>query len=124
MASYERSLPIGVAILAVLIGIVGFFLLIVGVLLLLVGIVGYTVPGYVALFGASILGGAILTIFAIILLAVAFGLWNTELWALVLSIIVVILLLIGDAITQGLSLGVILLGLLLLYLVLVNRHFR
>jgi hypothetical protein len=123
-ASYQRSLPLGVAVLAVLIGLFGFVLLLAGVLILTVSIIGYTIPGF-AVFGATVLGGALLTIFAIVLPAVAFGLWNTELWALVLSILVVVLLLIGEVVNEGLfALGTILLALRLVYLVAVSGQFR
>ncbi|HXQ94629.1 MAG TPA: hypothetical protein VN864_05620 [Thermoplasmata archaeon] len=121
--SSAGSLPLGVAILAVLIGIFGFLFLVAGILILAVSVVGYTIPGF-AVFGAGLLGGALLTIFAIVLLAVAFGLWNQELWALVLSIIVIGLFLVSD-IVQGafFTLSGIILVLLLVYLIAVHRHF-
>jgi hypothetical protein len=126
-SSSDRSLPLGVAILAVLIGVVGFVFLIAGLIVLAVAlVVGLSVPTFgLAAFGTGLLGGLILTIFAIVLLAVAFGLWDTELWALVLSIIVVVLLLVGYALRGDLiSLGGLILVILLIYLIAVNQHFR
>jgi hypothetical protein len=124
--STDRSLPLGVAILAVLIGLVGFVFLIGGLIVLAAAVLGLTFPTLgLAAFGTGLIAGLLLTIFAIVLLAVAFGLWDTELWALVLSIIVVVLLLIGYVIRGDiLSLGGIILVILLIYLIAVNQHFR
>lgn len=116
--------PLGVAILAVLIGIVAAILLIGSLLLFLFGAAAYAHSAY-AFFGPSIVGAVVLLVFSLILFAVATGLWDLKLWALVLSIIVVALLWIGEAITGGLlNLGGILLLLLLIYLAAVHRHFH
>jgi hypothetical protein len=116
--------PLGVAILAVLIGIVAAILLVGSLLLFLFGAAAYAHSAY-SFFGATIVGAVILLILSLILFAVATGLWDLKLWALVLSIIVVALLWIGQAVTSGLlSLGGILLVLLLIYLAAVHRHFH
>ena len=125
--AYSRSsstLPLGVAILSVLIGIVAVILLIAGILLVAVaGLVASV--GSAALFGPTILGGILLIIFAIVLLVVALGLWRQELWALVLSIIVVLIFLVTGAVRGTvLSISWILLLLLLIYLIAVHHHFR
>lgn len=116
--------PLGVAILAVLIGIVGGILLIGSFLLFLLGGAAYAHSAY-AFFGATVVGAAILLVLALVLLAVATGLWDLKLWALVLSIIVVALLWIGEAASGGvLTWSGILLLLLLVYLAAVHRHFH
>lgn len=119
-------LPIGVAILAILIGIVGVFFLIVGLLALLFG--GYTYfHGY--LFGGiGIIGGLITLIIGIILIAVAGGLWNQELWALALAILVLAILLVWNLYDLFVGAGASLLSIaieviLLIYLVAVSGHF-
>jgi hypothetical protein len=121
-SSSAGSLPLGVAILAVLIGIVGFVFLLVGVLLIVYLSAG-ALSGFVV-YGASLVGGLVLLILSLVMLAVAYGLWNQELWALVLSIIVVGFLWLSDVVAGRIfSLGAILLFLLLVYLVAVHRHF-
>lgn len=125
MAYSARSLPLGVAVLSVLIGLVGAFLLVVGLLALLAISVGYVGSGTVFVGGA--LGTLLLFVFAGILLAVAFGLWHQELWALVLSIIVVAILLLSLGVNGGFAahpLETVILLVMLIYLVAVNRQFR
>jgi hypothetical protein len=118
----RRTLPLGVAIISVLIGLLGIFLLVVGVILLVYGAAG-ALEG-LAYFGASAFGGILLLVLAIILVAVATGLWNLELWALVLSIIVVGGLWILEIVSGHLiSIGSLILFLLLVYLVAVHRNF-
>ncbi|HEY6238590.1 MAG TPA: hypothetical protein VIZ68_05335 [Thermoplasmata archaeon] len=117
------SLPLGVAILAVLIGVIGFLLLVVSIAI----IVLYTGLAFLtqfSFFGAGVLGGVLLLIFSIVLLVVAFGLWNLEMWALALSVIVVLILFISNAIQHLVSISTAVLLLLLVYLVLVRHHFR
>lgn len=124
MAAYPppRTLPLGVAILAILIGLLGVLLLAASILLLIVS--GYGYFHDLAFFGVSFLGGLLLLIFGIVLLVVAVGLWRLELWALVLSIIVVLISLLGRLVAGPiLSLGTLILVLLLVYLVAVHRHF-
>jgi hypothetical protein len=115
-------LPLGVALLAVLIGIVGFIFLVVSVLVLLFVSAG-ALSGF-AIYGVGLIGGLVLLIISLIVLAVAYGLWNQELWALVLSIIVVGFLWLSDVLTgRLLSIGGLVLLVLLIYLVAVHRHF-
>jgi hypothetical protein len=122
-SSGSSSLPLGVAILAVLIGIFAVFLIVLSVLLFL--FTGLAVPHSAAFFGVSLIGELFLFILGIILLVVATGLWDRELWALVLSIIVLGLLLIGDLVNGTLlTLGGIITVLLIVYLVAVHNHFH
>jgi hypothetical protein len=122
VAEPERRLPIGVAIIAVLIALFGIVLLLVGILLLIFGAAGLFAG--LAFFGAGLVGGIILIILSLIVLAIASGLWNLELWALVLSIIVVGALWILDVLSGNLfSLGSLILFVLLVYLIAVHRNF-
>jgi len=119
------SRPLGVAILAVLVGIYGFLIIVAGALL----VAGASAP---ALFGApsSIAGlggltfGVIVLVIGLIILGLAVGLWHLRMWALVLTI----LFLLFELATYGLagrfvSLGFIIALLLFIYLLAVHRHF-
>lgn len=116
----NASLPLGVAILAILIGIFGAFFLIVGVLFFLaIGLLGSGL-----LFGSGVVGAILVLVFGIVLLVVASGLWNQELWALALCLIVLLLLLVGAVLSGTLiSLEGLILILLVIYLVAVRHHF-
>jgi hypothetical protein len=119
-----RPLPIGVAILAILIGIVGFFFLLVGVLAIF-GVLFF--HGYL-LFGGGLLAALITLIVGIVLLAVAGGLWNQELWALALAILVLVILLawnLYDFLFGGpySILSIVIEAVLLVYLIAVSNRF-
>jgi hypothetical protein len=81
-------LPIGVAILAVLSGIFGFIVLVVGLLVLLVSLFGVSSFGWATAYGTGAIAGLIILIVGVVILSVASGLWDQELWALVIAIIV------------------------------------
>ena len=121
-SSSPNNLPLGVAIIAVLIGLFGVFLLVISVLLFLfTGLI----PHSTAYFGVSLIGELLLFIFGVVLLVVATGLWDQELWALVLSIIVIGFLFVGDLLNGTLlTLGGLVTLLLLIYLIAVHRHFH
>jgi hypothetical protein len=115
-------LPLGVAVLAVLIGIFGFFIFALGLIVLIAG-VGIGLAGGATVFGVSgLLAGLIILIIGGIILAVAFGLWDQELWALALAIIVLGIL---GAVEffSGSWLAFLVAVLLLVYLVVVSNHF-
>jgi hypothetical protein len=122
-APQEPGLPIGVAILAVLIGIVAFLFIIAGILLAALSIhIGIGFPAF-GVHGALVVG-AILLIIGLIVLGVALGLWHQRLWALVLAIIVFGLYFISDALAGAyFSLGAIISLILVIYLIAVHRHF-
>jgi hypothetical protein len=126
MASNSTSiggLPLGVAILSVLIGIFGLFVLILGVLILFGTASALAGLGVTSAFGMSgTIGGLIVLIIGVIILAVAVGLWNQELWALVLAILVLLFYGVVDYLASS-WLGLIIVVLLLIYLVAVARHF-
>jgi hypothetical protein len=122
MANGNR--PLGVAIIAILIGIFGFFTVIGGILLLAGSTVGlaFGVPGFLGLTGFVL--GVIVLIVGLLLLAVAYGLWDLRMWALALAVIVLIFELVANALAGAfLSLGFIVSLLLLIYLIAVSRHF-
>jgi hypothetical protein len=116
-----RSLPLGVAILAILIGVVGFFYLIGGILLLVLHL---TLPGSSALLVGGWVGAIVLAIVGVVLLAVATGLWDRHLWALALTVLVLLFIFLGNLVNHALvSVSTIVVVLLLVYLVLVRHHF-
>ena len=119
------SRPLGVAILAVLIGIFAAFLLIAAILLLLVGLLGATVPTVGPVYGGVLVGGILLLVISVLLLVVARGLWDLELWALVLAIIVMGFELISLGLAGRLvSFEGIVAAVLLIYLIAVHGHFH
>jgi hypothetical protein len=123
VAPRTGTLPLGVALLAILIGLVGVLLLFVAVAVIVV-FTGLAFFSQFSLFGVGLVGGVLLLVFSIILLAVAFGLWHQELWALALSIIVLLVLLISNVVRGDLvSLSSLILFLLLIYLAAVRQHF-
>jgi hypothetical protein len=118
------NLPLGVAIIAVLVGIFGFFVL-VGGLLLLVSAAGYALGGVwvTGVFGTTgTIAGIIISIIGLVILGVAVGLWNQELWALVLAILV---LLFYGAVEffSAAWLGLLIVVLLIVYMAAVAKHF-
>jgi hypothetical protein len=121
-ASPER--PLGVAILAVLIGLFGALLLVSSLLLFVFGSALAGTGGF-GFSGSVFVDALVLLILAIVLFVVATGLWDLRLWALVLSILVVGFLWLSDVFTgRLLSLTSLVEVVLLVYLVLVRHHFR
>ena len=85
--SYPR-LPLGVAFLAVLTGLVGALILIAGVVIVLVALYVIASAGWTAPFGSGMVAGLVTLVIGAIVLAVATGLWDQELWAFVLALVV------------------------------------
>ncbi|HZY93083.1 MAG TPA: hypothetical protein VFG07_09985 [Thermoplasmata archaeon] len=127
MAGYpspRRERPLGVAVLAVLIGLFGALILVASIVLFVFGTHLYGVSGF-GLSGNVLIDAIVLLILAILLFVVATGLWDLEMWALVLSVIVVGFLWLSTIIGGGLlTLQSLIEVLLLVYLVLVRHHFR
>jgi hypothetical protein len=118
------QLPLGVAILALLIGLFGFFVLILGILLLFVsaGVILGGV-GVASVFGyTGTIAGLIIVVIGALILATAFGLWNQEIWALALAVIVLIVYGIVEYLSSA-WLGLVIVVLLIVYLAAVSRHF-
>ncbi len=115
------SRPIGVAILAILIILVGaiFLLGAVGVFFItgLGAIRG--LPTFFGLVGTVL--GVLFLILALLFIGVGLGLWHLRGWAWWLAIIVLILFIVGSLADP---VGIIIPLLLLIYLMLVRHHFR
>ncbi len=118
------QLPLGVAILAIIIGIFGFFVFLLGLLVLL-AVSGAVIGGIgvTSVFGATgAVAGTIVLIIGLVILGVAVGLWNQELWALALAIIVLLLYGALDLLS-GAWFSLAIVALLLIYLAAVSSHF-
>jgi hypothetical protein len=116
-------LPLGVALLALLIGIFGFFVLVAGVLLLVFGTSLVLGPGSLTVFGTGgTIAGLVLTLLGAIILAVASGLWDQQLWALALAILVLLLYGFVELVAQS-WVGLLVVAALLVYFVAVSNHF-
>ena len=117
------SRPLGVAILAVLVGLYGVFLILAGIVVLagaavLGSLAGYQFAG-LPLFAV----GAIVFILGIVILAAALGLWHLRLWALVLARIVTFI----EVVSYGLAgaiLGLAIALIIFVYLLAGHRHFH
>jgi len=120
------SRPLGVAILAVLVGIFGFFNTLGGILL----IAGATALSFLGVANSFAgLGGAIagiiVLVIGLIILGLALGLWHLRMWALALTVIFLILVMVDYGIAGAfISFGFIFALILFLYLLAVRRHFR
>jgi hypothetical protein len=125
-APYPRGRPLGVTIVAILIGIFGFLLLVSGALLL-AGASGFAIVGLPSHFfgvGGPV-AGLVGLVVGLVLLGLALGLWNLRMWAYVLSLVFVLFELISFGLSGGiLSLGFIVLLFLFVYLLVVARYFR
>jgi hypothetical protein len=118
------SRPLGVAILAILVGIYGFLVFIAGLLVL----AGVAVSRFleVARFSgvSGLLTGIIVIVIGLIIMGVAVGLWHLRMWALVLALIVTFVDLVLYALAGNfISLGFILALIVFVYLLAVHRHF-
>jgi len=121
--AYIGRLPLGVALLAVLIGIFGFLVLVAGALLLVFGTSFVFGTGSVTVFGTGgTIAGLVLLLIGAVILAVATGLWDQELWALALALIVLLFYGVVEFVAQS-WLSVLVIGALLVYLVAVSNHF-
>jgi hypothetical protein len=83
-------LPVGVAVLAVLIAFFAIVMVLAGTLFVLNSIFGSTVPSSLEIFQSiDLQGAAILMLLGIALLTVATSLWRQETWALWTTIVLV-----------------------------------
>lgn len=135
MSGYATAvprLPLGVAVLAVLTGLVGAFVLIAGLAIVLVALFVIASAGWATMFGTGVIAGLITLIIGAVVLAIATGLWDQELWAFVLAVIVAgaaALWFIGRPLWDGggvasiETLPAIVSGALLVYLIAVKNHF-
>ena len=118
------SRPIGVALLAILLGLLGFVVLLAGLLVLVSAYTGELLPpGLLIVRSIDPVGAAILAIFGAILLAVASALWNQERWALWTTIGVLFFGLTYLFFTGSITLLFLLVLGLFVYLLSVRHHF-
>ena len=130
--SSDDELPVGVGILAIIMGVLGFLAMLAGILLvaeatgLSIGALGAIVGiinQYVITVGQF--GGVLLVLGGVVTLAIAAGLWHQESWALWTCIV-------GVAIVEAIlffllvPFSYLFIGLLVLYVYLlaVRHHFR
>lgn len=121
------SRPLGVAILAFLIGLFGFLWVLVGLLILahqsFSAFTQYGLGSFGPVGGWA--AGAIVLVIGLIVLGVAVGLWRLRFWALVLALLVLIAELVVYGIAQEfVSVGFLLSLILFVYLLAVHRHFH
>jgi len=120
--AYVGRLPLGVAILAILIGVFGLFVFLLGFVAAIAG-GGGDLGASSSVFGVTgILAIFVLLVLGAIMLAVAFGLWHQEFWALVLAIMVLLFYGVIEFVSASwVAFAVVVL--LLVYLIAVSNHF-
>lgn len=113
--------PLGVAIVAIIIMFVGVLVVIAGMAIMFIGGVGgaFLAGPVGAAVGAFV--GLVVLIVGLITLAAGTGLWRMRSWAWWLAMIILVLQFIGSLATV---VGAVVYGLLILYLVLVRKHFN
>ena len=119
------SRPLGVAILAVLVGIFGIFWILLGGLVL-AGSTAFTFLGMGSKFDGltGVVAGVVILIIGLIILGVALGLWHLRMWALVLALIITFLELVSYGLAGAfVSFGFLVSLVLFVYLLAVHRHF-
>jgi hypothetical protein len=125
---YARpSRPLGVAILAVLVGILGLLWILGGLLILVhVTAIAYFNGGGLPqlLHATGVVAGLIVLIIGLIVLGLALGLWHLRMWALVLTLLVLIVELVSYGLAGNFAtFGFIVSLILFVYLIAVHRHF-
>ncbi len=117
-------LPIGVAVVAVLIGLLGFVLVLGGLLFSLHEALGAAVPQNLEIFTSiDLLGAMILLVLGGVLLGVATSLWRQETWALWTTIVLVFAMIAYLFFTGFITVLFVLFVALLVYLLTVRRYF-
>lgn len=113
--------PLGVAILAIVIMVVGAVVILIGVATMLIGGIGGAFLGGPLLGAIGAFVGLLVTIIGLITFAAGSGLWKMRSWAWWLAMIVLVIQFIGSLATV---IGAVVYGLLILYLILVRQHFN
>jgi hypothetical protein len=117
-------LPIGVAILAVLIAIFSVLMLLAGLLFLAATFVGSIAPASLEIFQSiDLVGALILIILGCALLAVATSLWRQETWALWTTIVLVFATTAYLFFTGSITILFLIFVVLFIYLISVRRYF-
>ncbi len=118
------SLPIGVAVLAVLIAIAGLVVLLAGILYLLSAYFTSLVPATLLIVrSVDPIGAVVLVVLGAILLSVATALWRLEAWALWTTVVALFLAVAYLFFTASITVLFLLLLLLFIYLLTVRHHF-
>jgi hypothetical protein len=117
-------LPIGVAVISVLIALFALVMVLGGLLYLLASVAGTVVPPSLEIFTSiDLFGAAILVILGAALLGIATSLWRQETWALWTTIVLVV----GTAaylfFTDSISVLFLVAVVLFIYLISVRRYF-
>lgn len=117
-------LPLGVAVVAVLIGLLGFVLLIGALLFVLSAAAGPLLPRSLEIFSAlNLLTALVLILLGGVLLSLATALWRQEAWALWTTIVVVFGMMAYLFFTGFITVLFVLFVGLLVYLLSVRRYF-
>jgi hypothetical protein len=117
-------LPIGIAIVSVLIAILAVVMVLAGLLFLLNEVVGNFAPSVFEIFPSiDIFGAAILAVLGATLLAIATSLWRQETWALWTTIILVFATTAYLFFTGSITVLFVLFVILFVYLLAVRRYF-
>jgi hypothetical protein len=120
----QPKLPIGVAFVSVLIGLIGFVMVLAAILFVLNQVLGILVPTSLEIFSAvDVFGALILLVVGAALLAIATALWRQETWALWTTIILVFLMTAYLFFTGFITVLFVLFVVLLVYLLAVRRYF-
>ncbi len=117
-------LPIGVAIISILIALVAIVMVIAGLLFLINSVVGNLVPPVFELFPTiDVFGAGILSVLGIALLVIATSLWRQETWALWTTIVLVFATTAYLFFTGSITVLFVLFVILFVYLLAVRRFF-
>ena len=117
-------LPVGVAIVSVLIAAFGVVMLLAGLLFLLASIAGDVVPSSLEIFQSiDLYGAAILAILGAALIGIATSLWRQETWALWTTIVLVFATAAYLFFIDSITVLFLVFVALFLYLISVRRYF-
>ncbi|MGP8073295.1 MAG: hypothetical protein ACLPZM_09280 [Thermoplasmata archaeon] len=118
------SLPVGIAVVAILLAVAAVVLVLGGALFLLNEAGTSYVPSALDLFpSVSFLGAVILMVLGVALLALATSLWRQETWALWSTLVLVFGTTIYLFFTESITVLFVLLVILFVYLLSVRRYF-
>jgi hypothetical protein len=118
------SLPLGVAVLGVLIALLGLVVLVSGILFLLNEYLGAAIPTQLLIVHqVDVVGAAILVLLGAVLVGVASALWNQEAWALYTTVVVLFLGLGYLFFTSTITVIFLVFLVLFVYLLAVRHHF-
>jgi hypothetical protein len=123
-APVRPRLPVGVAFVSVLIGLIGFVMVLAAILFVLNQLLGQAVPTSLEIFSAvDVFGALILLVVGGALLSIATSLWRQETWALWTTIVLVFAMTAYLFFTGFITILFVLFVVLLVYLLAVRRYF-